>query len=780
MNYKQPSMKCKHCNEKNNTNSEFCCLGCKLAYDVIKKFDLENYYQLCKSIYNVNPMKAYELTNELDYISHVKTEKDENSINLIVEGIHCGSCIWLIENTLKKQLHVKNARINMSTKRLVIEWIGEINAINELVQIIQKLGYKLIPFSPDASENENIKYEKFLLKCIFIAGLASVSVMMISMGIWIGNFSGEIGKYMRMIFHILTAMIAFPAVLYAGEPFFKSALTAIKAKRTNMDIPISLGIITALLISIIETFAGKEFTYFDASVTLIFFLLIGRYLDLKTRNLALQRAQNLIFAQARSVTVEENNKLKLVAINKVKGGDIAFVAMGEKIPIDGYIIEGDTNVDNSLINGETLPLAKQKGDYVNAGTINLGNPIKIKIDKIGDKTLLGEIIKLMEQAEQGKSKYMQLSDKIAGFFTPTILLLSLLTFIIWIFQADLLTASIHAISVLIITCPCALGLAIPVAHVVASSKLMNDGILIKTSDALEKLANIDSVIFDKTGTITYGKLTPQNLEDLKESELQLIASLASQSKHPLSNALSKVYSGPLLKLKVTEHKGKGLEATYNKAIIKLGSKKFCEVKDDSKDSFTEVWFSTGDTLKRIVFTDSIREDALDTISYFAKTLSLPCYLLSGDKLQVVEKVASAIGISNYEALVDPKQKYEFITKLIKDGYRPLMVGDGLNDSAALKAAFISISPASGLEISQTASDIVFQKDQLIAVKQSHIIAKSSQEVIKQNLLLSACYNLITVPIAMLGFASPIVAAIGMSLSSIVVVVNSLRLNYTKY
>ncbi len=773
-------MKCKHCNEEKHIKSEFCCLGCKFAYDFINSLNLENYYQLCKSIYNVSPMKVYEVTNELDYISYVKTQENEFSIHLIVEGMHCGSCIWLIENTLKKQVGVKNARVNMSTKRLEIVWSDQQERINELVHTIEKLGYRLIPFSPEASENENLRYEKFLLKCIFISGLATISIMMISVGIWIGNFNGEIGKYMRMMLHIIAAMIALPTVLYAGEPFFKSALTALKAKRSNMDIPISIGILTALFISIVETFAGKEYTYFDASVTLLFFLLIGRYLDLKVRNLAMQRAQNLIFSQARSVTIEEKGKLKLVAINSAKQGDVAFVVMGEKIPIDGVILEGDTQIDNSLISGETLPIVKQKGDYVNAGTINLGNPIRITIDKIGDSTLLGEIIKLMENAEQGKSKYVQFSDRIAGYFTPIILLLSLLTFSIWLVEADLLTASIHAISVLIITCPCALGLAIPVVQVVASSKLMNEGVLIKTADALEKLAAIDSVIFDKTGTLTHGKLTPQNLTDFSATELKLIASLASHSNHPMAKALSKLHSGTLIPLTVKEHQGLGLEAAAKGETVRIGSKKFCDATQTNNDALSEIWFKQGKTLKRMVFSDQLREDAKLVADYFSQGQHMPCVILSGDKPAVVSDVAKEVGIADYKAEINPKQKYEFVAKLLKKGQKPLMVGDGLNDSAALKAAYISISPASGLEISQTASDIVFQGSGLDAVQHAHIIALAAQKIVKQNLWLSGAYNLITVPIAMLGFASPIIAAVGMSLSSIIVVLNSLRLNYTKY
>jgi Cu2+-exporting ATPase len=417
---------------------------------------------------------------------------------------------------------------------------------------------------------------------------------------------------------------------------------------------------------------------------------------------------------------------------------------------------------------------------VNAGTINLGDPIRVTIEKVGDNTLLGEIIKLMENAEQGKSKYVQLSDKIAGYFTPIILLLSLITFSIWVFQADLLTASIHAISVLIITCPCALGLAIPVVQIVASSKLMDEGVLIKTSDALEKLAVIDCVIFDKTGTLTTGKLSPQNIAEFNTDELKLIASIASHSNHPMAKALSKLYTGPLLKLNVKEHKGLGLDTKVKGEVIKIGNSKFCESIESKDDALSEIWFKHGITLKRMIFTDPIREDASQVADYFINKQQLPCTILSGDKSRVVSEVAKKVGIADYKAAIDPKQKYEFIAKLVKKGNKVLMIGDGLNDSAALKAAYISISPASGLEISQTASDIVFQGERLSSLQHSHYIAKQSQEIVKQNLVLSAGYNLVTVPIAMLGLASPIIAAIGMSLSSIVVVLNSLRLNNIKY
>ncbi len=769
-------MICEHCGTKNpSKTSTFCCIGCEVACSIIKNLDLNKYYEYCKNIYNKAPMKVHTVENQLNYTPHVKTINDKHRINLIVEGIHCGSCVWLIENTLKKQDTVLNARLNMSSRRLVLEWEGEKKLVKKLVDIIEKLGYKLIPFDEQVSENERKVTEYFLLKCIAVSGFASMSIMMISLGVWAGNIDQSLGPYVRELMHWLSTIIAIPAIMYSGIPFFKSAWRAVLAKRSNMDVPISIAVIVSTLISLHQIYLQGEYTYYDAAVSLVFFLLIGRYLDLRARNKASERAQNIILSQVRSVTLVQGDKLKLVELKKAKEGDIAFVAVGEKIPVDGVVIEGASEIDNSLITGETIPSAIKVGDYVNAGTVNLNSPIKIRITKIGDNTVLAEIIKLIEIAEQGKAKYVKIADKISSFYTPVVLSLSVITFCIWTFlEVDFNDALLYAVSVLIITCPCALGLAVPVVQVVASSRLMAKGVLIKTPDALEKLSEIDTVVFDKTGTLTLGKPVWVNKSDFTTQEIKLISSIASHSKHPLSQAVFD-NSLKLLAVHAEEVRGMGLDAVHSNRKYKLGNRKFCEVDHEVLDDKIEIWFKAPkQEAKRIILEDKLKDDAHDLVNWF-KTLKMHPIMLSGDRRYVVSQIASKVGITSYKAEVRPVDKFHYLEDLNKQNHKVLMVGDGLNDSAALKAAHVSISPASAIDIAQTSSDIVIQGNKLWPVKDAYITAKFANKLVIQNFGLSLLYNVVTIPIAMAGFATPILAAIVMSLSSIMVVANSMRL-----
>jgi len=722
-------------------------------------------------------MKVHSVENQLNYTTHVKTFDDRNRINLIVEGIHCGSCVWLIENTLKKQEGVLNARLNMSSRRLVIEWQGEKKQVKKLVDIIEKLGYKLIPYDEQTSESERKATEYFLLKCIAVSGFASMSIMMISLGVWAGNIDQSLGPYVREFMHWLSTIIAVPAIMYSGIPFFKSAWRALKASRSNMDIPISIAIIVSTLISLHQIYIQGEYTYYDAAVSLVFFLLIGRYLDLRARNKASERAQNIILSQVRSVTLIQGNKLKLVEIKKAKAGDIAFVAVGEKIPVDGIVTEGESEIDNSLITGETVPFSIKVGDYVNAGTINLNNPIKIRITKVGDNTTLAEIIKLIEVAEQGKAKYVRFADKIASYYTSIVLALSSITLATWLYLgADLNAALLYAVSVLIITCPCALGLAVPVVQVIASSRLMAKGILIKTPDALEKLSEVDTVVFDKTGTLTLGKPVWINKVDFTAQEIKLISSIASHSKHPLSQA---VFDNnlKLLSVHAEEVRGMGLEATYGNKKYRLGNRKFCEVEHEVLDDKIEIWFrSSKQKAKRIILEDILKDDASRLVTWF-KNLKMQPIILSGDRRYVVSQVAAKVGITSYKSEVRPVDKFHYLEDLARQEHKVLMVGDGLNDSAALKAAHVSISPASAIDIAQTSSDIVIQGNKLWPVREAYNVAHFANKLVVQNFALSFIYNALTIPVAMAGFATPILAAIVMSLSSIMVIGNSMRLTF---
>lgn len=774
-------MICLHCKEPCvSITDSFCCKGCEVAHSIISKFDLGKYYEYCKNIYDKRPMKVEQIENQLEYLEYVSAEDKENRINLLVEGIHCGSCVWLIESTLRKQEGVTLAHVNLSTRRLVLKWKGKKSDVELLVKVVQDLGYKLIPFEVDVVEIENKKKEVELIKAIAVSGVATLSIMMLVMGIWAGNSDNSLGVGTRELLHWIAGLIAVPAILYSGQHFFRSAYQALNANRTNMDVPISLGIIAATLLSIQQTLLSSQYTYYDAAVSLIFFLLIGRYLDIKARNKARERAQNMVLSQAKSITLIDDGKMKLVPIKRAVAGDIAFVAVGEKIAADGIIIEGSSEVDNSLITGETIPTAVKVGDFVNAGTLNLNTPLKIRITKVGENTTLAEIIKLVETAEQGRANYSRIADRVASVYTPVVLLLSWVTLMLWMyFGSDLSTGIESAVAVLIVTCPCALGLAVPVVQVIATSRLMSKGVLVKSADALEKLSEIDSVVLDKTGTLTMGKPAWVNREDFTDDEIKIVCSIASHSKHPLSLAITKGFNDKPLKIEVDELKGQGLACRYKSYNIKLGSRKFCEVTDDAKDDHLELWFKFGaKKLKRLIFKDELKADAKDMIKWMGKKM-FQTYLLSGDRKFVVARVASKLGISNFKSEVTPKEKYKYLDDLAKVGHKVLMVGDGLNDAAALKKAHVSMSPSTAIDVAQTNADIVFQGEKLLPVKEAYETAKIASKLIMQNFVISFAYNAITIPLAMLGYLNPIIAAIVMSASSLMVVGNSMRLNIRK-
>lgn len=748
-------------------------MGCEFAHRIINSLELNKYYEYCTNIYNTRPIKVLSVENNLDYNEFIVKKDGKCTINLIVEGITCGSCVWLIENTLRKQKNVISARVNLSTKRLTLEWASSKEELRGYIETLEKIGYRAIPYENAELEQKSKIKESFLLKCIIVSGIASMSIMMISLGIWGGIWDGSLEHSVKAFFHIISTLIAVPAVVYSGRPFFYSAYEALRARRSNMNVPISLAIIVATGISIHETIIQGQYTYYDAAISLIFFLLIGRYLELKARNKAQEAANNIILSQPKSITLVRGEKLLLTSIKNAKVGDVAFIAAGDKIPVDGVIIDGETQIDNSLITGETLPVAARNNSFVNSGTINLDSPIRIRITRLGDNTTLGEILKLMEIAEQGRAKYVRIADRVASYYTPLVIIFSSVTFILWLYLGSAVEqALLYAISVMIITCPCALGLAVPVVQIVATSRLMSLGILPKTPDALERLSEIDCVAFDKTGTITLGKPTWKNPKDFSKIEINIITMMAKASKHPLCVGIASTSSN----LKVKEHKGLGLETVIKGKKYLLGSFKFTGAKS-IQDTQIEMWFKTGKSEpKRLVFEDKIRTDAHSIISWLALE-KIKTYLISGDRLSAVTAVARKLNISNFFAERNPVQKYQFI-KEHKGNL--LMVGDGLNDSAALKAAHVSMSPSSALDIAQNSADIVFQGELLAPIKEAIIVARKSKKLVIQNFALSLAYNAFSIPFAMAGYATPIISAILMSASSIMVIANALRLNYSKH
>ncbi len=706
-----------------------------------------------------------------------KGEAGTRTLHLLVDGIHCAGCVQRIESTLRRRPGVVNARVNLTTRRLAISWKdGEADPV-ELVTAVEGLGFRLVPYDPARLSSEFGRTEKELLRAMAIAGFAAANVMLLSVAVWAGNVQG-MGAATRALMHWVSALIALPAVVYAGRPFYRSALRALRSGGLNMDVPISLAVVLAAGMSLFETVKGGDQVYFDSAVALLFFLLVGRYLDRRARGKARSAAEHLMSLGASAVTViDAEGRQRVVPPEAVARGMTVLVAAGERVPVDGTVVEGISDIDTSLITGESVPAAARPGERVFAGTINLTAPLRLAVTGIGDDTLLAEIARLTEAAEQRRTRYVTLADRIIRFYAPAVHGLALVTFVGWLVLGGVgwQTALLNAIAVLIITCPCALGLAVPVVQVVASGRLMRRGILLKSATALERLVGIDTVVFDKTGTLTEGR--PELVEDgsWTRADLDAAAALAAASRHPLARALAQAAPHVAAAPGVEEVPGLGLRRTMQEGEIRLGSRAWCGVGEESADPGPELWLTRpGCAPVRFAFRDRLRADAAEVVAALRRE-GIVVELLSGDRAATVREIAAAVGIAEWRAECRPADKTAYLEGLAARGRRVCMVGDGLNDAPALAAAHVSMSPASAADIAQTAADIVFQGGRLAPVCEARHVAERTQRLVRQNFALALLYNAVTVPLAMAGLVTPLIAAVAMSSSSLVVIANALRL-----
>ena len=701
-----------------------------------------------------------------------------------VDGIHCAACIRRIESALAKMPGVVRARVNLSTRRLRVDWREGDVTPEDVVARVDSLGFKAAPFDPEKLRDDGAAEEKRLLLALAVAGFAAGNVMLLSVSVWSGH-GAEMGVGTRTLFHWVSALIALPTVVYSGMPFFRSAARALKARALNMDVPISLAVVLATVMSVQQTMQGAEHAYFDAAVGLLFFLLVGRYLDRRARAKARSAAERLIGLRAATASViGADGAARTIATTDIESGMLLAVAAGERLAADGVIEDGETELDTSLVTGESLPRPAGVGARVFAGTLNLGQPVRVRVKAAGEDTLLAEIVRLMEAAEQGRARYVRLADRVARFYAPAVHILAAGTFLGWMivgagWERSLLTA----VAVLIITCPCALGLAVPAVQVVASGRLLQRGILLKSADGLERVAEVDTIVFDKTGTLTLGEPTLVDPEKFAPGVLALAGALAAHSKHPLARAVARAASGkPSVPVAdVREVPGSGLSGESGGRRVRLGSRVWCDVAAPMADASagSEIWLAVEREMPvRFVFTDVLRVDARETIDDL-KRLGLAVELLSGDRAPAVRTVAEALGIETWRAECPPDAKVARLRELTASGRQVLMVGDGLNDAPALAAGHASISPAGAADISQTAADLIFQGDRLAPVLEAVRTARAATRHVKQNFALAILYNAVAVPIAIAGLATPLVAAVAMSSSSLIVTLNALRLRWVK-
>ncbi|MCU0729603.1 MAG: cadmium-translocating P-type ATPase [Sphingopyxis sp.] len=685
-----------------------------------------------------------------------------------VPGMRCAGCIAKIENTLPLTRGIAHARANFTARQVAVTHLATMT-LPDVLAAFAAVGFPAQPLAEasDAPDRES----KALVRALAVAGFAMMNIMLLSVSVW----SGASGAT-RDLFHWLSALIALPTVAYAGQPFFRSAWSALSVRRTNMDVPISIGVILTTGMSLYETATGGHHAYFDGAVMLLFFLLVGRWLDSVMRLRARDGVAALLkHNPSGALVVSDDGRSQWLQVDALVPGMIMVVAAGERLAADGRVVAGDSRVDQALLTGESLPIATTVGALVHAGTLNVDAPIRVEVVATGDHTVIADIARMMEAAAQGKSRYVRIADRAARLYAPAVHTLALLTFAGWMLVgAGWHQSLLVAVAVLIITCPCALGLAVPAAQIVAAGALMRGGVLVKDGSALERLAEVDRVLFDKTGTLTLGRPVPKNLAAAAKVDLPVLLALAQASRHPLSlsirEALEKLGVAAERLSDVTEIAGQGVVGHVAGQLVSLGRGPCIDNSSDQSCCFRA---PSGESIT-LRFADVLRPAAVDSVAAL-DTLGIAGAIASGDRAASVAPIAAAVGLTAQTAM-SPQDKMDAIHRLSGAGHRVLMVGDGLNDGPALAAGHASVAPASASDAGQNAADAVFMGDSLAPLPRLIRTARATQRVIRQNFGLAIGYNLIAVPLAMAGLVTPLIAALAMSGSSIIVVANALRLS----
>ncbi|WP_370188666.1 heavy metal translocating P-type ATPase [Qipengyuania sp.] len=681
-----------------------------------------------------------------------------------VPGMRCAGCIAKIERGLCELDGVEAARVNFSAKRVAVRHAASLNT-RDIVDALARIGFEAqaVADNPLAQDDREARA---LLRALAVAGFGMMNIMLLSVSVW----SGAAGVT-RELFHWLSALIAIPVIAYAGRPFFASATMALRYRRANMDVPISIGVLLATALSLYETATGGAHAYFDGAVMLLFFLLAGRALDATMRNKTRAGIGALLSRMGKSATVlDASGTSRTVTAEELEPGMLMLVAAGEALAADGIIEHGSTALDNAMLTGESTPQFAGQGDTVYAGAINLGNAVRIRVTATASDTALAEIARLMDEAGQSRSTYVRIADRASRLYAPAVHSLALLAFVGWMVAgAGWYQALVIAIAVLIITCPCAMGLAVPAAQVVASGALARHGLLVKDGSALERLAEVDVALIDKTGTLTLGEPVPQ-LDHLTELQASIALALAQTSRHPLSRGITQalVQQGIAAAAieKVEEQPGQGVTGWFGDVPVALQ-------RPETAGAALSTSLQIGADAVAIAFSDPIRADAGEALRAL-EAEGIEASIVSGDRAAPVAEVAHKLGIG-WQAELLPDAKLKLLEDHMVAGHRPLMVGDGINDGPALAAAHASIAPGTASDASQQAADAVFLGGSLMPVALAVRVARRTMVIVRQNFAFAVLYNVLAVPLALAGLVTPLIAAVAMSLSSLVVVANSLRL-----
>jgi Cu2+-exporting ATPase len=706
------------------------------------------------------------------------TPQGASRVELAVEGVRCAGCMNAIEKSLGALPGVVKARLNFTDRRLAVEWRGGLDVARLLAEL-DALGYRAHPFDPKRADAGEAQEARRLLRAMAVAGFASMNVMLMAVSVWAGNVS-DITPETRDFFHWVQALIALPAAAYAGRPFYESAFRAVRAGRMNMDVPITLGVVLSLVMSVVETINHAEHAWFDGAVMLLFFLLVGRFLDRNMRRRTRTFAENLAALRCETAAkIWPDGAVRDAPLSAVAPGDRVLVRPGERIAVDGTVEDGASEIDQSLVTGETAMAHVAAGSRVYAGALNASGALTVRVTAASG-TLLDEVNTLLSRALEAKSNALQLADRATRLYAPLVHVAAAVTAAGWLVAGGGWHAAVlNAVAVLIITCPCALGLAIPAVQVVAAGALFRRGVLLNSGDALERLAEVDTVVFDKTGTLTLPE--PSLIEAGHDPDVrERAARLALSSRHPLASALAHAARERQPWPGAQESAGHGVRATVAGVEMRLGSAAFCDAEGAAQAALARhpdasvICFREGDAPAAVFLVrQALREDAAGTVAWLVRN-GYEVVIMSGDRLPAVAGIAETLGVATWAADLKPADKIARIEALERQGRKVLMVGDGVNDAPALAAASVSLSPVTAAHVSQAAAGAVFMGRRLAPVIAALEAGRGARRLMLQNLWFSALYNVAAVPLAALGYLTPLIAAVAMSSSSVIVTLNALR------
>ncbi|MBC3766942.1 heavy metal translocating P-type ATPase [Neptunicella marina] len=765
-----------------NEERSMCCPGCQSVARAIVDGGMQDYYRFRTEAALTAPEQLEDALSQLDIFDDSDFQQEfihhsgnENQIQLTIEGISCAACGWLIERQLSRLNGVNKVGVNVAARRATINWQADQLKLSQLLATFEKIGYHAQPFQADQHEASYQKENKTYLKKLGLAGLMTMQIMMLALGLYFSLF-GDIDPQIKSYFHAISMLLCIPVVLYAGSGFYKSAFNALRLGTVNMDVPISIAVWAAFIASSYATIVNRDQVYFESVSMFIFLLLISRYLEHRSRHKASLVSASIMKHMPSSATLlNEQGQFTTVLAKKLNNGDRILIKAGEMIPVDGVIIDGTTQIDESMLTGEFEPVTKTINDNVYGGSTNHQGVLTVVVTNTLNTSLINQIVMMQESALADKPQISQMADRLSRYFVSAVLVVAGLTYWYWQ-QYDAEHALFIAIAVLVATCPCALGLATPTALTSAMATLNRAGVLIKRADVLEKLNQIDTIAWDKTGTLTEGRFSIQAVycfsPNYTENQVtKIAASLEQHSEHPIASAFESDEYFTVNQFKTLS--GLGVSGMIDQQLYRLGSAAFCEINVPAKANKARVFLTCDNVLiAAFEIEDQLRVDAKTSINQLKPIESV---LLSGDRQDHVSQIAKQLNIDSWIAECSPKQKLDTIKSQQQQGHHILMVGDGINDSPVMAVADVSVAVGSGTDLAKSSADVILLNTQLALLPYLIKIARLSKSKIRQNIAWALAYNLIVLPLAVCGLLTPWIAVIGMSASSLIVVGNSARL-----